>query len=142
MPSFTVSLPNLQQEGPVVEVKLVAGAAAEDAERKANRVVPAPLSVQAMIDTGASGTVIRQDIPEKLGLKPIGKVLINTPSSTGVECYKYLIRLMFPNNVFGEFLAIAAPLQGQSIQCLVGRDVLCHAVLVYTGNNNSFTLCF
>jgi hypothetical protein len=39
-------------------------------------------------------------------------------------------------------VAIAVPLQGQRIQCLVGRDVLRQAVLIYTSHNNSFTLSF
>lgn len=35
-----------------------------------------------------------------------------------------------------------APLKGQHIQCLVGRDVLQHGVFIYTGYDNSFTLSF
>ena len=32
------------------------------------------------------------------------------------------------------------PLQGQHVQCLIGRDVLADAVLVYLGESNRFSL--
>ena len=95
-----------------------------------------------MIDTGATGSVIRQGLPAQLGLQPIGVAHINTPSSTNVPCYEYLIRFLFPNNVLFETRVLEAPLQGQHIQCLIGRDVLAHAVLVYVGYVNLFTLSF
>ncbi len=95
-----------------------------------------------MIDTGATGTVISEDIVQQLKLNPVGITFINTPSSTNVQCYEYLIRLLFPNNVVTESVVIAAPLQGQHIQCLIGRDILRHGVLVYIGYTNTFTLSF
>lgn len=75
-------------------------------------------------------------------MQPVGVVAISTPSSRNVSCYQYLVRLLFPNNVVVETLAIEAPLMGQQIQCLIGRDVLAHAVLVYTGYINQFTISF
>lgn len=95
-----------------------------------------------MIDTGASGSVIQQGLPGKLGIQPVGVSYINTPSSTNVRCLEYLVRLVFPNNVVVETTIIKAPLQGQSIQCLIGRDVLAHGVLVYIGYGNLFSLSF
>lgn len=83
-----------------------------------------------MIDTGATGTVIQDNIPAQLGLNPIGVVSINTPSSTNVECYEYIVRLLFPNNVIVETAVIGAPLKGQHIQGLIGRDVLQHGVFI------------
>jgi len=52
------------------------------------------------------------------------------------------MRLLFPNNVIVETVVIAAPLQGQNILCLIGRDVLQHGVFIYTGYVNTFTLSF
>ena len=40
------------------------------------------------------------------------------------------------------FIAIEAPLGGQHIECLIGRDVLKHGVLTYIGYINQFTLSF
>ncbi len=96
-----------------------------------------------MIDTGASGTVISQGLADKLGISPIGTALINTPSSTNVTCFQFDVQIVFPNNVnIASIVVTEAPLQGQHIQCLIGRDVLQHGVLIYTGYDNSFTLSF
>lgn len=106
--------------------------------------VPTPVRAAAMIDTGASGTVINPEIVKNLGIHPVGRVGINTPSTTEpVEVFQYNVDLVFPNHtVIPDILAIAAPLGGQAIQCLVGRDVLKHGVLTYIGYINQFTLSF
>ena len=112
----------------------------EDQLKKVGQTIPLPVAATAMIDTGASGTVIRDDFAVKLGLNPIGTVLINTPSSNNVSCYEYLVRLALPNQIIVETTAIAAPLQGQNIQCLIGRDVLHLAVFIYVGYAGMFSL--
>jgi hypothetical protein len=45
-------------------------------------------------------------------------------------------------NVVAETTVLEAPLLGQHIQCLIGRDVLAHGVLVYIGYGNLFSLSF
>ncbi len=142
MPSFTTQVANLQEVGPVVEIKLAVGTIIEDVFQKNSQNIPTHIQAAAMIDTGATGTVVREDIVKQLDLHPVGTTLINTPSSTNVQCYEYLVRLLFPNNVVVETVVIAAPLQGQHIQCLIGRDVLKHGVFIYTGYINTFTLSF
>ena len=140
MPSFTTQLPNLQAMGPLVEMRIWVGAPVEEALKKADRKIPEPVATRGMIDTGATGSVIQPAIARQLGLHPVGVVSISTPSSENVPCLQYLV--LFPNNVIVEALAIEAPLRGQHIQCLVGRDVLAHGVFVYTGYINQFTLSF
>jgi predicted aspartyl protease len=142
MPSLTVQVPNLHQFGPVVQVQLAPGKAVEDVVVRAGGTPPAPVAAVAMIDTGATGTVINPAIVQQLGLQPVGSCTINTPSQANVPCFEYLIRLVMPNSVTVETVAIGAPLHGQHIQCLIGRDVLQHAVFIYTGYNNTFTLAF
>ena len=142
MPSFTTQVPNLQQSGPILEMRIAVGSVIEEVLQKDDKDIPTPANTVAMIDTGATGTVIQKNIVDSLNLNPVGVTLINTPSSTNVQCYEYLIRLLFPNNVIVETVAIAAPLQNQHIQCLIGRDVLRHGVLIYTGYINTFTLSF
>ena len=142
MPSFTTQVPNLQQLGPIVDVRLAIGTLLENILKQHNQVAPAPAATRAMIDTGATGTVINSRIVQQLNINPVGVTQINTPSSVNVQCYTYLIRIIFPNNVIVETIAIAAPLQNQHIECLIGRDVLQHGVLIYTGYMNTFTLSF
>jgi predicted aspartyl protease len=142
MPSFTSQVPNMQKLGPIVEVRIAVGQIIENTLRKESQGIPAPLPAHAMIDTGATGTVVSEDIVRQLNLNPVGIAIINTPSSANVQCYEYLIRLLFPNRVDFETLAIATPLKGQHIQCLIGRDVLSAGVFIYTGYMNIFTLSF
>jgi len=118
------------------------GSITEEVLRKSGQNIPMPVQALAMIDTGATGTVVREDIVKQLNLNPVGVTLINTPSSTNVQCYEYLMRILFPNNVIVESVVIAAPLLGQHIQCLIGRDVLRHGVFIYTGYIDTFTLSF
>jgi len=142
MPSFTVELPNLLQAGPILEVGIAVPSIVEESLRKAGQSIPMPIKTIAMIDPGATVTVFREDMVQQLNLRPVGTTLINTPSSTNVQCYEYFVRLLFPNNVIVETLGISVSLQGQHITCLVGRDILQHGVFIYTGYHNSFTLCF
>jgi predicted aspartyl protease len=132
----------MQGVGPVVEVRLAVGSITEEVLQKSGKNIPVPVQALAMIDTGATGTVVREDIVNQLNLNPVGVTLINTPSSTNVQCCEYLMRILFPNNVIVESVVIAAPLHGQHIQCLIGRDVLRHGVLIYTGYMDTFTLSF
>lgn len=101
-----------------------------------------PVAVDALIDTGATVTVVANQVVKQLRLSPMGTALVHTPSSTNVRCYRYLVRLVLPNGLGLETVAIGTPLRGQHIQCLIGRDVLRNAVFVYTGNTNTFTLSF
>ena len=107
--------------------------------------IPSPFNGDlylAMIDTGATSSVIRQGLAAQLGLNPVGVTYITTPSSTNVPCPEYLVRFVFPNNVLFETTVLEAPLQSQNIQCFIGRDVLAHAVLIYIGYGNPFSLSF
>ena len=142
MPSFTVQIPNLLAVGPVVEIQISAGQAFVTAHKRKAAAISTPLRVSAMVDTGASASVIQEGLAAQLGLTPVGAILIHTASSTNVRCYEYEVQLVFPNEVVVAATAIEAPLQGQAIQCLIGRDVLSHGVLIYNGVSNLFKLSF
>jgi hypothetical protein len=142
MPSFTAQPTNLQAVGAVIEVQIAMKASDEAALRLARQPVPAPFLVNAMVDTGASFTVLQQGLAQQLGLVPSGIISVNTPSSTNLPCYQYPVRLLLPESVTLEVNALEAPLQGQHIQCLLGRDALARAVFIYIGAENLFSLSF
>lgn len=125
-----------------MKLRLSVGSAVEPAFRASGTAVPTPIPAVGMIDTGATASVMRQGFASRLGLSPVGVVHINTPTSTNVPCYEYLVRLDLPGNVVAETTVLEAPLLGQHIQCLVGRDVLAHGVLIYIGYENLFSLSF
>jgi hypothetical protein len=146
MPLSAVQVSNLEAIGPVIDVQIGPTPMAIEQMQKSGTPVSAPISVSAMIDTGASNSVIHTGLPQKVGLYPVGSHLINTASSQDFPCMRYLLRMMFfPTGgvmmpVFFDGLFTEAPLKGQNIQCLLGRDFLVHAVLTYIGPTNSFVL--
>jgi len=139
VPSFTAGIPNIRAIGPVVQIQIAISEAAEQALKKAGQPVPPPVQVSAMIDTGASDSVIQTGIAQQLGIQPIGVTRVNTPSSTNVQCYRYDVQLILPNGVTVVVPVTEAPLQGQHIQCLIGRDILMHGVFIYIGYSNLFS---
>jgi hypothetical protein len=143
LPSFTSQIPNLQSVGPIVELQIAVGTPVQNALVATGHAVPLPVRAVAMVDTGATGTVVQRGLLAPLQLNPVGATHINTPSSTNVACYEHSVRLLFPSKVLVEGITvIEAPLQGQHIQCLIGRDILAHGVLVYIGYSNLFSLSF
>jgi hypothetical protein len=109
--------------------------------------VPDPITVAALIDTGASSSVIQCGLAQRVALHPVATQRLSTPSSENVLCDQSMLRLTFyPTggilmSVYFDAVFTEAPLKGQNIQCLLGRDFLAHAVLTYTGPTNSFVLC-
>lgn len=137
MSSFTSLGETVRNRGLVVSATLVPSSVMPiDGSRKS-------VKLDAMIDTGASHTVIRDDIPAKLGLNQVGEISANTPSATGVRCYQYAVDMILPDNVRIQNIIVSAmPLEDQPIQCLIGRDILAKGVLIYIGYVNQFTLSF
>jgi hypothetical protein len=141
MPSMTTKVPNLTLTGPTLDIQVLISSELQEQLTKVKNEIPNPIPIKALIDTGASHSIIRKEIPEKLNLKPIGTVKINTPSSKDHECYQYFMRLIFPSHGLSyEGIFTATPLEGQNIDCLIGRDLLASSILIYIGYDNSFTL--
>ncbi|MBU3906647.1 MAG: retroviral-like aspartic protease family protein [Nanoarchaeota archaeon] len=141
MPSVTINNPNLEADGPVLEVQFLISSELEKKYKKENNPLPEPVTVKALIDTGATSCVIQEDIPKKLNLQPVGEVNMSTPSTKGCNCFQYYMRMVIPShNLIYEGPFIAASLDGQNISSLIGRDVLKDSILIYIGNKNQFTL--
>ena len=130
--------------GPIVEIQLWVSRSLQEVLRKKGQSIPDPVKVTAMIDTGASGTVVNPSVIQALGIQPVGVTAIKTPSTTApVLCHQYELAVLFPNNVvIDSCIAVEAPLQGQHIKCLIGRNILAHGVLIYTGYTNYFHIEF
>lgn len=141
MPSVTMQQPNLISNGPTLEVHFLISKELEEKYKKEGKEIPKPVIVKALIDTGVSCCTIQNDIPSKLGLSPVGSTKINTPSCKDHSCFEYYMRMSIPShNVFYQGTFISVPLEGQNIDCLIGRDLLQHGILIYIGQMNQFTL--
>ena len=143
MPHLAAQSPNLAQTGPIIDIHVGVPAALEATMTATGTPVPGLEPIRAMVDTGASSSVIQTGIAAKLGLNPVGSMPTNTPSSQGVMCPQFAVRFLFPNNIgVDPITVIEMPLAGQAIQALLGRDVLAFGTLVYLGPFNFFTLSF
>lgn len=140
MPSFTIGLSNLQSSGPILEIQIGMPRDLINVLKETGQPVPNPIKAIALIDTGATSSVVNPTIIQGLKVAPIGRVRINTPSDANVECDMYKLALILPDGVAIESSdVIEAPLVGQPIQCLLGRDILRHGVLIYNGYMQQIT---
>ena len=140
MPTFGVQIPDLQHIGPVMDIEIAAGSYAAGLLETSGASVPPPIAVTAMIDTGASVSVMRQGLGAQLCLQPTGIVFVHTAASTSVRCPEYSVRLLLPNAISFDTTLIEMPLADQHIGCLIGRDILARGVFIYLGSGNAFTL--
>lgn len=142
MPAYTAENTDLQKQGPILKIRIAVPFDVEEALLSGGVEIPQPVEVSALIDTGASHTVLRQGVGAALGLRPVGTAPVLTAGHSVVHCEEYHLRLIFPNDAVHETTIVELPMEGQFIQCLIGRDVLAKAVLIYIGERNLFSLSF
>ena len=71
----------LESRGPFIEVRVMATPQRVAVLKATGTSFPAPLTIRALIDTGASASTIDSTILRGLGLTPTGVVRIHTPST-------------------------------------------------------------
>jgi predicted aspartyl protease len=141
---------NLQisANGPVMDVMVGVSAARREALQKGGQAVPAPVSMRALIDTGASCTCIDPSVLGQLSLTPTGATQIHTPSTGSAPhtllTYDASLTLVHPRLQLQitTVAVVATELEAQGIQALIGRDILENCLLIYNGQEGTFTLAF
>lgn len=144
MPFVSYRRPNLAREGPTISVIVRPSTAFLSAQKEQGieaEEVPAVRSLM-LVDTGASGSAVDQEVIAMLGLQPTGSIAIATPSHERHDVLTYDIDLLIEQNQFhlADVPVFATGLNNQGIQGLIGRDVLQHMLLVYNGYSGDFTL--
>ncbi len=140
MASLTMHVDELEELGPVLPVRIGVASDLEQSFAASGASVPDPIQLTALIDTGASATVIRRGVASGLGLEPVGVTAIATASSARVWCDEYQVSLHLANGLVFETTAIEAPLDGHHIECLIGRDVLARSLFIFLGEARTFCL--
>jgi predicted aspartyl protease len=106
----------LFRAGPVINIQIAAPR--YWAEILTNR--GEPTRIAAMIDTGASHSVLKDKLVAVLRLNPIRAVRVNTPSHSGIKAYVYPAVISLAQGMVNKLVhLVALPLQGQNIQCLI-----------------------
>lgn len=147
MPILTL---RFDQGRPVVDLYVATSAAETTRLRQDGFDIPAPQTVTALVDTGASMTkVVRSILVDDLKMQPVGKVYEST-ASTGeapVEWDLYAVYLGVVGVANGALaydlpVSEALDLSGLGVRALLGRDVLDQCLLVYQGPERGATLAF
>lgn len=130
---------DLVTDGPRLPAKLWISSALELVLETAKRPLPDQIDCKALIDTGAESTFIRKGLADQLGLNPVGVIKARTANSYEM-CPIYSVQLILPNGSTADLKqAIEMPLH-DSVDILIGRDILKDTVLIYQGPRNQFTL--
>jgi len=103
--------------------------------------IPPPVSGNALLDTGASISVVDLEVISRLQISPIGVARILTASG---ETNQNLFPLRFNlPHLFIDVRAVAgADLRRQGIIAILGRDILSRFLFIYHGVGGRIVLCF
>ncbi len=144
MPHYESAVPDLATLGPSVQIAVGPSRELIVAFGLIGAQLSSPTTVTALIDTGAHTTVLSPELVSRLGIQPVGTAPISTPSTTQpLMCNRYHVNVYFAEDfVVENIFTIEAPMGGVPYQCLIGRDVLRFATLLYDGPRNQFTLYF
>jgi hypothetical protein len=111
--------------------------------------IPPAVTLNLLIDTGASCVVLDQDAIASLNLVPTGVATMHTPSTGAVPhlCNQYDVSLVIPSPKGVPFEIGALPIlestfRAQGFDGLLGRDVLQQCVLFYNSPLGGYTLAY
>jgi len=123
--------------GAFVDVTITHPRAVQDKLREKGQNIPT-FQTKALIDTGASNSVISPEAAEKLNLLHTGyqKVASVHEEKDRPVYYGFLI---FPWGNGKEIPLICCDLK--NFQCLIGRDILQHWYFTYNGVDGSVVIC-
>lgn len=100
------------------------------------------ISVKAIWDTGATGSVITKDVAKKLGLIPTGKTNVNTANGDALQ-NTYTVNIKTPNSLTIQSV-IVTEVDGLSGGCeaLIGMDIITLGDFSITNHNGKSCMSF
>ena len=142
----------IELSGPFIDVKVMATHFRVTTLKNMGASYPAPIEIRALIDTGASGSVLDPVIVSRLGLTLVGQISVHTPT-TGSE---YETRNQFdasiliidttlpPNQGTESFTVgvIESALASEGFLAIIGWDILKKCILTCDGPAGKFRLEF
>ncbi len=139
-------------DGPVIEIFVGLSLPRIQALQSLGQSAPIPIKARALVDTGASLTVIDKRVIQPLGIAPTGSIPMHTPStgSTPQMCYLYDVGIWFLQaqmqpqvHLMSVTIPVAeADFSAQTIQALIGRDLLARCLFYYNGSTSTISLSY
>lgn len=125
----------LQKDGPRISIEI----SIPSFERREGAAIgleyPPPFGITAVLDTGASLTVVNPEVASHCKLRPTG--FANVASVEHFDRYKqHAAWIRFPGAALRDFDGIpvvACKISRQPYACLIGRDILRNWQLTYNG---------
>src|SRR5262245_16928203 len=152
MPAFEMPI---EADGAMVDLVVASSEPDVLTWRTAGQPIPAPVTVRALLDTGAEITCIdRQALAPLLtpGVQPLRFVFVNTPATggTNLQCeYGVSLTILHPSGTAADHLhlpdhpVVEQDLPGLGYQALIGRDVLaCVDSFDFRGKKGTFSLSY
>ena len=139
---------SIQEDGLIITVGIALSTPRAEALKRSGRAPVAPIWVTALLDIGASCSVIDTSVVRSLALIQAGTVQGHTPTTdASLQTYNpYDVCLAFARpqiKIMSMNLPVAeASLAEQGFPALIGRDVLQHCLLVDNGPLKAFSLSF
>jgi|SRR5947207_12958065 len=125
----------LRKTGPKIQVVVDHFGLEKQLAEKQKTEFPAGLRITALIDTGASITLVTPEVVRTCGLRQTSEMIISVAGRLAVVP-EYAAALSFPGFGLASFDPInivAGSLPKQDIACLIGRDILQRWRLTYDG---------
>ena len=143
MPHFTVIIGSY---GPVIDLALAVGSTWKQQFAAPGSSAPSPITVRALIDTGADLSIVHPQILQQLGVGATRSVRIRRPGTGSGFRLAWLSDVELAIGTGGpRTLWIATRVVGMApstptVLALIGRDVLGHCTLFYNGPRDELTL--
>jgi hypothetical protein len=139
----------IESEGALVDVLVGLSRTEVRRLRQAARPIQTPVTLRALLDTGAECTCIDLHAAAPLVLPFGGITLVNAPALGGLQaCAEHdaSLTVLHPsgnpadNWVIADLSLADRPLGALGYQVLIGRDILALAAFLYNGKAGTFTL--
>lgn len=127
----------LQHKGAIIQVTISHPNSVADKLKNEGKAAPV-ITVNALIDTGAFGTVISPKVATALGLIQTGVQNV-TSVQDQQERPSYFASVQFHWGASKEVSVVSCPLTG--FDCLIGRDILMHWNFTYNGKDGYIVIC-
>lgn len=99
------------------------------------------VSVNAIWDTGATGSVISNNVVQRLGLLPTGKVQVSTANGV-VPQNTYIVNISLPNGANFKNITVTEVPGLAGCEALIGMDIITCGDFSITNHNNTTCLSF